>query len=203
METRRGSRYWSQIMVKPKTPMTPSAGLHIGRMIWAKMRRSPAPSMRAASSSSRGTSFMNSVITRMENPQAPSGTIIPARVPMRLKWTTGRSERITDSGRARISSGSISVARMATSTSVIPGKTFLARAYPASTETATWSSRPKPTTKKEFSRYASTPWSKAIRKLSRVAPEGMTLSCVGSLTWLKALTSRASRGPAKTIRTSR
>ena len=43
-----------------------------------KTRISPAPSSRAASSMLFGTSRMNSVITRIENAQAPHGRIIPA-----------------------------------------------------------------------------------------------------------------------------
>ncbi len=121
-------------------------------MICPKIRNSPAPSIRAASSSSRGTSFMNSVITRIENAQAPSGTIIPASVPIRLRCRSGTSARTRVSGSARISSGSIIVARIATITSVMPGKILRASAYAASTDTATWSSRPKPTTKNELTR---------------------------------------------------
>ena len=128
----------------------PRAGRHNGRITDAKTRSSPAPSMRAASSSSIGISFMNSVITTIDTAHAPTGMIIPQSEPIRSTCSSGRSPRTSDSGIARISSGSIIVDRINTSTTAAPRNRLRANAYAANTVTVTWSSRPPPATSNEL-----------------------------------------------------
>ena len=53
--------------MKVKIAVVASAGTISGRMICRKMRGCPAPSMRAASSSSRGMPRMNCTIRKMKN----------------------------------------------------------------------------------------------------------------------------------------
>src|SRR5690606_3856731 len=53
--TSSGNMYWSQIMLKPKIVMTPRPGRVSGKITFQNVRSSPAPSIRAASSSSIGT----------------------------------------------------------------------------------------------------------------------------------------------------
>ena len=116
------------------------------------MRRSPAPSSRAASSSSIGISFMNSVITRIDSPHAPTGKIMPSSESIRLTCTSGTSARTSDSGMARISSGSIIVDRISTSTSCMPGNRRRASAYAADRLTQICNTSPPPTTTSELAK---------------------------------------------------
>ena len=100
--------------------------------------------MRAASSISVGMSFMNSVSSITEKPQAPSGRITAQTVPFKSSPTTGTWPRTRDSGMAMTSSGSIIVSMNRVRTRAWPRKRCRARAYAASTETASCSSSPPP-----------------------------------------------------------
>ncbi len=121
MATSSGSMYWSQIMAKPKMPMTPSAGRHSGSTTDQKIRSSPAPSIRAASSSSSGISFMNSVITRIEKRPRADRHDHAGEGADEVDVDDGTSASTSDSGIASTSSGSIIVPRISSITSVEPG----------------------------------------------------------------------------------
>ena len=81
-----GSRKSFQDHIKNNTPMVTVAGLTSGNTICVIIRKTPHPSIAAASSSSRGTFFKNPVNVRIPNAQKNpiSRMIIPPRELVRL-----------------------------------------------------------------------------------------------------------------------
>lgn len=136
--------------MKPKIVATPRTGLHSGRMMLHSMRSSPTPSRRAASSISSGISFMNSVMTRIENPHTATGRMTPHGVPRRLIPVPATSPMTRESGIAMISSGSIIVIRNRSRTNAWPRNRCRASAYDTRIATVIWMTRPPPTITSEL-----------------------------------------------------
>src|SRR6188472_1451448 len=93
------------------TETTPSTGLDIGSTTDQNSRNGPAPSVRAASNTSRGRLSKNRLTTMTLKADAPAGSHTAQKVSNRRTWTTGTSRTVRYSGTSSTTAGTNRVAR--------------------------------------------------------------------------------------------
>ncbi len=109
--------------MKVKMVNVTSTGLSIGSTIWKKMRSSPAPSMRAASSSSSGIERAYCRTRKMPNTVASAGTTTPPKLLTRCSCFISRN-----SGSIATCAGITSAASSTWKIRSLPTKRSLAKA---------------------------------------------------------------------------